>query len=503
MTWEGPLSAAANGSSLATVDGPQIRTGQIVVDSFGMKMTDPARPFCEVGAEPFDILQIHGCNPANGDAECPSDYTCYVHPRSKVSGIGSCMRIDEADRFATACYDFLATNRRYTISATSPGELKLVPRKHELYATPVNGCTDDNQCDAIAQYVAVNNVAADPFVVADPNNPKLSHTEWSCQADEQRAPINAVPALNKRCVQTCAFHSTDEALKAAGDPSFDGVDRDADCSAGSICVGATYSPTSDLASRGACMEGVVPPPACVNGPQQYDVRASEAFTVIGSQSGYVHPFVAQGESCVVDPTAAQTPSASRLNIGRIPFKAPACLPPDQVNQITGEVIAQPGTFEPNPCSLTVQQTEYQNNYVAGTCDLDTATPSLLVPREAPAIKFSNRAMTVDLVDPTYPGDKTCIQDRQGPFTDVSLVPPGATPLAIGYQLSFDQKAGFDPMIMPGVSAALPVKLVRGPSESVWILDDGDFLSTTLGVASTSGQVFRIESTNINIVNLLQ
>jgi hypothetical protein len=84
-----------------------------------------------------------------------------------------------------------------------------------------------------------------------------------------------------------------------------------------------------------------------------------------------------------------------------------------------------------------------------------------------------------------------------------LVPPGATPLAIGYQLSFDQKAGFDPMIMPGVSAALPVKLVRGPSESVWILDDGDFLSTTLGVASTSGQVFRIESTNINIVNLLQ
>ena len=497
MTWEGPLSIAASASSLITVDGPQIRTGQITVDGNGMKITDSARAFCEMGVEPLDIVQFHGCNPVNGDADCPSGYTCFVHPRSKVSGIGNCMAIDEADRLATACFDFLATDRRYTVGSAGPGALTLLPRKHELYATPVAGCTDDLQCNSIAQYAANNNVSADPFVPVDTADPKKPHTEWSCRLDDARKPLNNDPAA-KRCVQTCAFHSVSDVLKAAGDPSYDGLDRDTDCTAGTICVGATYSATNDPASRGVCMESVEPPQACVNGPQQFDVRASDAFTVIGSTTGYIHPVIAKGDACVADPTA------NRLEIGRVPLTAPACDP--SADPITGQLPS--GGFEPNPCSLTLQQTDVQNNYVANTCDLDTTTSTTIITRQASAIKFSNPAMTIDLVDPTYPGDKTCVQDRLGPFTGVSFIPPGATPTALGYQLTFNQRAGFSPMTVSSISsaafpAAFPVKLVRGPTQSIWVLDEGDVLSTTLGVASTAGQVFRIESTDINIVNLLQ
>lgn len=502
MTWEGPLSGESNSSQIVTADGPQIRTGEITVDGGGMKLSDPAHAFCEIGVEPFDIVQFHGCNPNNGDADCPSGYSCYVHPRSKVSGIGNCMATDEADRLATACFDFLATDRRYTVASAGPDQVVLLPRKHELYATPVAGCTDDLQCDTIAQYTANNNLAADPYVAPDATDPKKPHTEWSCRIDDQRKPLNDDPTA-KRCVQTCAFHSNSDVLKAAGDPSYDGLDRDADCTAGTICVGAAFSATADSASRGVCMESVQPPQSCVNGPQQFDVRASDAFTVIGTTSGYIHPIVAKNNACVRGPDATTPMATSRLEIGRIPLTAPACAA--DANPITGELASQPGMFEPNPCSLTVQQTDVQNNYLAGSCDIDTTTTSIITRRDnAPAIKFSNRAMTVDLVDPTYPGDKTCIQDRQGPFSGVSFVTPGASPTALGYQLSFSQTSGFDPLsVSLPVAAAFPVKLVHGPSESIWLLDDGDSLSVTLGVPSTAGQVYRIESTNINIINLLQ
>ena len=502
MTWEGPLSLSASPSSLITVDGPQVRSAQMVVDSNGMRLLDQTQPFCEMGVERYDIVQFRGCNPANGNTDCPSGDVCYVHPRSKVSGVGSCMPVGEADRLSNACFDFLATYRRYTVDHANADQLRLLPRKHELYATPINGCdlAVPDQCNTLARYVAKQNAAADPFVERQ--------TEWSCQTDPQRAPINSDPALNNRCVQTCAFHSTDEQLKASGDPRYDGIDRDADCAAGTICVGATSGAGGGVAARGTCMESVLPPPACVTGPQMFDVRASEAFTVIGSASGYIHPIVKQANgSCGPDTSAAAQAAAGarRIQIGRVPLKAPACDP--TADPITGALPG--GGFEPNPCSTTLEQADVQRNYAAGAlqamlCDnLDTANPAILVPRTADAIKFSNRSMTVHLVDPTYPGDEFCPQDRLGTFAGVSFIVPGASPTATGYQLSFDQRAGFSPMVAPSLSAAYPVKVVRGPSESIWVLDDGDVLPTVLGVPATRGQVFRVESVSITTVNLLQ
>jgi hypothetical protein len=504
LTWEGPLSANNSPLSLTTIDGPQVRSGTMQVDKTGMRLIERTRPFCEMGVEPFDIVQFRGCNPANGNTDCPSDYTCYVHPNSKVSGLGSCMRSDEAERLATACFDFLATFRRYTVGKVDSGALTLLPRKHELYATPINGCVDDAQCDGLARYVADRNPAADHYTA--------NVTTWECRTDDQRAPINPDPAANKRCIQTCGFHSPDR-----DQPGYDGLERDADCTSGTICVGATAA-----GARGTCMESVLPPQSCVNGPQMFDVRASEAFTVIGSTSGYLHPIIEQGGTCcrAGAPGCGQpsdVPLASRLLLGRIPLKAPACDP--TADPITGALPG--GGFEPNPCSTTLVQTEQVPKYdppipVDSRCSelsvsgMGMPDSSLkLADRTAAAIKFSNRQMSLHLVDPTYPGDmvfsdgKSCVQDRRGTFDQVSLIPPGATPTAIGYQLGFDQKAGFTPMTLPGLSPAYPIKVVRGPSDSIWVLDAGDVLSSILGVSSTRGQVFRVESINVNAIHLLQ
>ena len=65
----------------------------------------------------------------------------------------------------------------------------------------------------------------------------------------------------------------------------------------------------------------MPPQACVNAPQRYELRAGEAFAVVGSRQGYMHPMIADSAGvCVRDP------SANPLMVGRIPLDAPPCDP---------------------------------------------------------------------------------------------------------------------------------------------------------------------------------
>src|SRR5262249_51777151 len=101
LTWEGALSN--DGVSAPKINGPVVRTGQMSVDAAGMRLDDQTRPFCDAGAEPYDIVQLDGCNPVNGNADCPVGYVCFVHPDSPVTDLGSCELSDEADRLADAC----------------------------------------------------------------------------------------------------------------------------------------------------------------------------------------------------------------------------------------------------------------------------------------------------------------------------------------------------------------------------------------------------------------
>jgi hypothetical protein len=448
MTWEGSVSTD---SSSSAVDGPAVRESQLFVDAAGMRLVDQSHPYCDAGVEPFDIVQLRGCDPSLGDVDCPLGYTCFVHPNSQVTGLGACMLTGEADRLANACKSFLTSLRRYTVGQTASGTLTLLPRKHVLRTSPVDGCTSDDQCQTLANYALKNASSLNPV---DDMTAADSH-HYSCAVDDLRAPdIDGLPL--KRCIQTCTPEN-----------------GDADCDPGSVC------------SNGTCMEGVIPPQACVNAPQRYELRVHDAFSMVGSKTGFTHPIIQDTNGgCVKDPTA------SPLQVGRLPLHAKPCDP--TADPRTGK--RMDGTFEPNPCELTVDETENQPNYLAGTCTFGSPATNL-VTRPADAIKFKNRGLTLTLVDPTYPGDASCIGDRQGGLGNVPIVPPL-------FQTSVRITAGFQPFLI-GIQPAYPVKVTRGPGESIWVIDEGDFLSTSISTPSTRGKVYRVESQSVGTINLLE
>ncbi len=491
LTWEGLLS---NDTLLSYVDGPPIRAAQLRIDSQGIRLIDQSRPFCEIGVEPFDIVQLRGCNPVNLGNDCPSGYTCFVHENNPVNGLGACMLESEASRLSNACRDFLTSARRYTVGTAESGELTLLPRKHVLATTPVDGCVSDEQCSAAASEALALRSNKNPFELAGANRPVDPHT-WQCAVDPLRAPLGGDPT-RKRCIEICA--TTEQ------------------CELGSVCIGASGGTAKD----GTCMESVLPSQSCVNGPQRFDVRASEAFTMIGLRSGYVHPVVEKGgtgadqHACVIPPVDPRGPGP--VQVSRIPLTAPACNP--AADKLTGALPG--GGFDANPCSTTVTQVRDQPNYLSvdpaspDACVAATDPATVQVTRtDVPAIKVRNRSMTLTLADPYAPGDLVCAGDRlntdpllggkipqmvQAPFDSPTWFLPS-------FQLSFDQKGGYSPLTLSQLQVlpAFPVRVVRGPSESIWIMDAGDFLATQFGQSSTKGQVYRVEMSALTTVNLLQ
>lgn len=450
LIWEGTLSLDRIDTA---VDGPIIRESEMRVDGSGLHLIDGSKPFCSAGVERFDILQMRGCDSQFGDSDCPTGYSCFVHPNSQLQGIGACLLSDEADRLADACQEFLTSLRRYTVGATKSGELQLLPRRHTLRTTPIEGCTSNEQCKGLADYALTQSVSQHPMFDETAED---THT-WTCNPDPLRGPV----ATGNRCQMRC--------------------DVTADCLTGTVCQGGGV----DSGKAGFCMEGVVPPQSCVNAPQRYEMRVGEAFSVIGQRSGFQHATIADANgNCVRDP------AANPYLVGRIPLTPPACDP--TADAISGR--RTDGTFEPNPCSLTVETVDVVPQY-GPLCELDETEPTLLVPRQASAIRFRNKAMNMTIVDPTYPGDANCILDRQGTLGNIPHV-------FTNFQLSFVQTAGFAQISIP-VNASMPVRVVRGPTQSIWVVDQGDFLSTSISLASTRGKVFRIEPGALNLINILE
>ena len=316
VTWEGSLSESTSASE---ANGPAIRSGQLSIDNVDqMRLDDASRPYCSAGIEPWDSVQLRGCDPSVGDVDCPIGYSCFVHPQSTVVGLGACILTDEAPRLQDACKEFLISLRRYTVATATSGELVLLPRKNVLRTTPVDGCTSVAQCSQLATYALQSLDSINPES-EDPAN--VDNHNWACEVDPLRAPIGGT---GKRCIETCM--------------------TDTDCDAGTVC------------ENQRCMEGVIPPQACVNAPQRYDMRSHDAFTVVGTISGYIHPIIEDATgTCVTDPTA------SPWQVGRIPLAAPACDPME--NLLTGK--RSDGTIEPNPCSLTTDDIEVAPTFAVG------------------------------------------------------------------------------------------------------------------------------------------
>ncbi len=521
LTYEGTLELD---TTVTSTNGPSLHFGQTFVDRTGMFIQDVAQPFCHMGVEPSDVVELQGCDPAHVDADCPAGYTCYVHPASTVN-LGACFLKTEAPRLQDACRDFLSSVRRYTVGTdsnggTAPGKLVLWERKHELSTTPVDGCVSDAQCDDLAQAALVINQSADPF---PPPVDGQAQTRWSCLADPLRKPINTDPLRNKRCVQACTF--TPRTAKTPNPEAKAPL-----CGNGTVCVPIAPPPPNppDPAPGvpGVCMEGIEPPQACLNGPQRYVVRAGEAFTVVGDHTGFVHPIVVSqpdGKSCVRDPRLAKDP----LSIGRIPLTAPPCgpVPTDLVlaseYPFTGRIDSS--TFEANPCSLTVQQYELTPSYPLscpdgkaplcssgqpspcpdgkaplcsdgqqlasyGTCRGPGQSSAPATRANVPAIKFRNRALTLTVVDPFRVSGDSCLgRDPGNVPTKIPMVVPG-------FQIGFAVKAGLLPLTLSLIGQQVsPVKVVRGPTESIWVVDDGDFVGNGITDVTTRGRVFRVES----------
>jgi hypothetical protein len=76
----------------------------------------------------------------------------------------------------------------------------------------------------------------------------------------------------------------------------------------------------------------------------------------------------------------------------------------------------------------------------------------------------------------------------------------------GFQLTFRQTAGFDPLRLP-IQPSFPVKVLKGPlasnAGSIWVIDGGDFQSQSISTASTIGKVYRVEGVALSVVNTLE
>lgn len=433
LVWEGTLSGDALNQDN---DGPVVRLGTVKVEGGGLKVSDKSKPYCAAGVQPNDLVQLRGCDATSATNQCPLGFQCFVHPDAP-SGLGACLPEKTGDNLLDVCRDYMISQRRYTVTEAKSGELVLRQRARVLHSTPLTGCVDDAQCQSLATYEARLATELHPF-----EDTTTTSRTYTCEAAADRGPL-------KRCVQTCT--------------------RDADCSSGSSC---------DEVS-GRCLEGVVPPAECLTGIQRYDLRAGDAFTVLGSASGYLHSIRAAADgTCVPDPS----PTANPLLIGRIPLTAPPC---------TG---TGPTDLSPNPCSETVMHYIAKPSYVAGTCDL--ASPeSVITSVTTNSIYFRNPGFSFHLVDTTYPGDAMCRGDRAGTLVDVP------TPFT-GFAITFRYTGGYTPLALR-TSAVVPVRVVRGPQQSIWIVDEGDFQPETPGVPSTRGKVFRIEGASLSVVNTMQ
>jgi hypothetical protein len=361
FVWEGPLSL--DGANDA-VDGPSVRSGQVTIGGGSLNVHDASRPYCAAGVQPFDYVQLRGCDSSQGDRQCGIGETCYVHPDSRISA-GACLPKDRVDQLASACRDFLVSIRRYAVQQATSGELVMSERRHVLRTTPIDGCTSVTQCEELADYEKTLASVDHP---KDDTTPPSDAT-WACEPDPTRA-----PGIN-RCVETCT--SSDQ------------------CEEGTVCSG------------GYCIEGTIPPAECVAGLQRYSVAATDAFVAVGNRTGFLHDVVeGPGGQCVKDP------AANPLNVGRIPLDPPPC---------TGDGF---GDVSPNPCRTTVEHTEESPNYTdAQTCTLGTPA-SVLRTLQLDAIRWKNPVMTLNLVNMTYPGDATCKFDRGGGRVGIPMVFPG-------------------------------------------------------------------------------
>jgi hypothetical protein len=411
VIYEGVLS---RDSLTADVDGPAVRVGTMDVDGYNVSLTDPAGSFCQLGAEPYDAVQLLGCDPAQGDGQCGLGETCYVHPDAPASvTTGMCLPENRTEVLSAVCRDFLTTRRQYSASEVRGDRVTLIPRKRVLRTTPLDGCESDAQCEQMAEVERTLPDPAHPIAVGDPPADAVDY-EWVCKQEPSRGPGGP-----DRCVMAC--ESNDQ------------------CEDGHVCL------------AGYCYESTLPAAECVQTAQRYQVRASEAFVVSSPGDGYLHNQMMDPKTgeCVDDP------DAHPLHVGRIPLRPPPC---------EGDGMT---SFSPNPCSVELEQIEEVQPFRQSGNDCVENGDPRLEERTVKALRLQNPALRLQLVDTETTGDAVCNGDRAGEL-------PAFSTVYTGFELDFSVIGGFRAMFVPFPQVPiLPVRILPAPDGRMWVMDEGD------------------------------
>jgi hypothetical protein len=283
VEWEGPLTFDQNLSIM--------RAGQVTgLDSSSLALGASGALLCSLGVEDGDIFALVGCN---GNPECAPGEVCIEHPDTPEGVNGLCVPDRDVAEVTAACRQILVSQRRYTMLDVHQDRALLVTRPAALAASPIEGCTSNEQCTRIEDAV-LRRAEED-----DPNTPEGSLPrlgEFACEQDQARG---GVPL----CIPICA--------------------TDADCAAGSVCAGER------------CVLGPVPPARCLAALQRYEVRSGDSFVVTSSGESFRHRQIVDPASgrCVEDPTL------HRLFASRIRRIEPEC---------TDLTVIGEG---PNPCRI--------------------------------------------------------------------------------------------------------------------------------------------------------
>jgi hypothetical protein len=203
-----------------------------------------------------------------------------------------CLPKDRSDVLQSACAPLLTTDRKYTVVEAGDDHTVVVPRPATLFASPIDGCTDDLQCQEI-----------DLALIG--NSTTLQAHNYHCEPDPAGG---GVP----QCVVACGSAS------------------DSPCDAGSICDSGT----------GRCILGPLDVAAeCVAPLQNYEYHAGQAFTIVSTQHEYTGRQLVDPATGLCVPDATKSP----LVVQRFHRLEAPCTD----LSVTATT--------PNPCSLTLTE----------------------------------------------------------------------------------------------------------------------------------------------------
>jgi hypothetical protein len=423
VTWEGPLAFTA---FLQTHTGGIVRQ---VPGKLELTLDDSAGLFCDIGAEDRDIVHLTGCTV---DADCGPSETCYLDPETPANQGGMCLERDRVDELAAPCKSLLISQRKYLIKpsggadALGPARMTLMPKPSVLTTSPVGGCSSTLQCTALYE-------DEQKLLSETSGTPQPADKKYTCQPADELGPGNS-------CIAICPNN------------------QDSECPVGSVC--------QDL----RCVEGAFAPAACYAALQSYEVRAFQAYTVVGSVTGYLHDRVLDSGKCVS--------TGETLRVGRFHPVEPACGAADDAS-----------TLE-RPCSVTLDEP-------MGIRETDNTTK--IGTRKSFGIRFRNYSFRIDF------SDVMSLHPLPGVDEMGHVIPPNPltqnvleVSLPLGYRFIFVIGGGFIPRAdaLSNPDALLPSRVRLGPDGAIWIVDSGD-ADTQLGVRR--GEMIRLKNVGVTAV----